>query len=175
MVWIDKSIVKIADLEYELKNLRLSHAIQEEHHQDELAGMHRLVVEATDAAMRSARSASVAVVAARHVLRLGKQGISQYAEAAAEAAVLATEAAREASRSVVMVLENASMAMTQRVDPGAIQRSVAATAAVIRSAEAAAEISSLARKATLALNSHVSRACVQSVVPKQHMRRRQSR
>lgn len=155
VVWIEQSIVKIADLEYELRNLRLGYAIHEKRDQGALAKLHSLATEAADAAMRSARAAASSVVAARHVLRVAEQEISRSFEGAAEAAELAAEAAaeaaRETARSVALVLGTAAMAMAQRSDLNTIQASITASSAAMRSAEAAAEVSWLAQQATLAL------------------------
>ena len=148
LTWIDQSIVKIVELEYELKNLRQGHIIADKRHKGSLASLKSLAAKAAEAAERSARAGSRSVVAAKHAILVAQKVTNDEQSLNPENAVVEA-AAREAAASVAAVLEAAALAMAQQADMETILAAMAASMAAIRSAEAAAEVSGLAQKATL--------------------------
>jgi len=153
MDWMNQTIVRIAELENELRNLRLAYVIEDKRHQVVLADLNSHATKARDAAVRSARAAADSVVAAKQVLLAASEQTNRPSSDLAATALLAAEAAAEAARdaaaTVAVVLEAAARATTQRADLVTIQVSMAASLAAIRAAEAAAEVSRLAQEAFL--------------------------
>ena len=118
LTWIDQSIVKIVELEYELKNLRQGHIIADKRHKGSLASLKSLAAKAAEAAERSARAGSRSVVAAKYAILVAQKVTNDEQSLNPENAVVevAEVAAREAAAAVAAVLEAAALAMAQQAD-----------------------------------------------------------
>lgn len=157
---LDHTILKIAVLESELRNLRMSCVISNESNKAALSSLNLLLHKATATAELSVSASSQSVIAAKQVLLCAdhpeSEIVRELAEEAVRVAERAVEVASETASSVVVVLKAAAAAVSHQADPQTIQASVIASSAVIRAAEVAAEVSRLAQAATLVVKTAIS-------------------
>lgn len=149
---LDRTIQKIAELELELKNIRISSAIEIESNKVAQAALSLLLHKVSAKAELAVRVSSQSVIAANQALMCADEAENELVrlllENAVHVAEHAVEVSSDAAASVANVLNTAKVIVSHQSDAETIKASMVATSAVIRAAEVAAEATRLAQSAT---------------------------
>lgn len=148
----DQSLQKIAELELELKKLKLDAAIESQSNRAAMATLNLLLIKAAAKAELVIAVSSQAVIASKQALEFadkpGDELIHLLMENAFKVSEHAAEVAGQTASSVTDLLQTTGVVVAKEPTQEMIKASMIAANEAIKAADVAAEVSRVARSAT---------------------------